>query len=175
MKKFFTGSICSYILCCLLLLASVLYVHKCKDTWGWNIAWDVSGYYMYLPGIFYDDLGELHNQQYIIDTYHPCGNDLNQFLSPTGKYIIKYSGGMAVMYLPGFLIGHLYAKLGNYPVDGFSMPYQFSMSMYSLLVAFTGLWFARKLLLKYFSEWSYSAYLIQHCFCHQLPELCYGQ
>ena len=56
------------------------------------------------------------------------------------------------MYLPGFIAGHVYAKLANYPVDGFSYPYQFSMAMYSLLVTLFGLWLCRKLLLKYFSD-----------------------
>lgn len=152
MKGFFTASVSTYVLCCLMLLSTAVYINKIEYPWFNTMSWDVTGYYLYLPGIFYDNLGELNNRQYIIDTYHLCGNGLDIHRGPKGKFIIKYSSGMAVMYLPAFAIGHLYAKLGNYPVDGFSPPYQYAVTFYSVLIAFIGLWFARKILLKYFSE-----------------------
>lgn len=153
MKRDDSLSFFTFLFSCLFLLTVSFVVSKWND---WEsqklITWDSSGYYMYLPGFFYDDLGELHNHQYIIDTYKPCGNFLNEHRSPIGKYVIKYSCGMAILYLPGFTAGHIYAKLGNYPVDGFSFPYQFCMAMYSVLVSMIGLWLCRKLLLKYFSD-----------------------
>ena len=146
-------SLAAFVFSCLFLLTVSFLVSKWDD---WEsqklITWDSSGYYMYLPGFFYDDLGKLNNHQYIIDQYKPCGDFLNEYKSPIGKYVIKYSGGMALMYLPGFAAGHVYAKLAHYPVDGFSHPYQFCMGMYSLLISFLGLWFARKVLLNYFSD-----------------------
>lgn len=146
-------SLAAFVFSCLFLLTVSFLVSKWDD---WEsqklITWDSSGYYMYLPGFFYDDLGNLNNHQYIIDQYKPCGNYLNEYKSPIGKYVIKYSSGMAIMYLPGFAAGHLYAKLAHYPVDGFSHPYQFCMAIYSLLISFLGLWFIRKILLKYFSD-----------------------
>lgn len=137
----------------LFLITVSLYVSKWND-WGPQklITWDCSGYYMYLPGFFYDNLGELRNHQYIIDQYQPCGNSLNEHISPIGKYVIKYSAGMSIMYLPGFAAGHIWANLGGYAVDGFSCPYQISMALYSLLFSFVGLWLSRILLLRYFKD-----------------------
>jgi hypothetical protein len=157
-------SLFAFVFCCLFLTSTSFYVSKWKD-WGSQalISWDISGYYLYLPGIFYDDLGKLHQRQYIIDTYHPCGNDLYAYWGPKGNYIIKYSSGMAIMYLPGFTIGHIWAKTAGYPVDGFSYPYQFSMAMYSLLVSFLGLWLARILLLKFFEDITVAIALVALC------------
>jgi hypothetical protein len=147
-------SLAVLLFCCLFLTA----LSFCAQKWNqWQsqklIAWDISGYYMYLPGLFYTpSLGQLENRQYVIDTYHPCGNEFYANKCPTGNFIIKYSSGMALMYLPGFIAGHIYAKAAGYPVDGFSYPYQFTMAMYSLLISFLGLWISRKVLLLYFED-----------------------
>lgn len=162
----FRKSLLSFVVCCVLLGAVSQFVWKWHETTNKRlIAWDISGYYMYLPFLFYDDLGKHHNRQYIIDTYHPSENGMEAFLNPeTGNYIIKYSSGMAVMYLPGFAAGHLYAKAAGYPVDGYSYPYQFCMAMYSLLVAFIGLWLIRKVLLNYFTDTAVAIVLLILCF-----------
>lgn len=146
-------SLVGFIFSSVFVIAVSFWVHK-WDAWESQklITWDCAGYYLYLPGVFYDNLGELNNRQYIIDTYHPSGSGFSDHIGPTGKHVIKYSCGMAILYLPGFIAGHIYATLGSYPVDGFSFPYQFSMGMYSLLVTILGLWLCRKLLLKYFSD-----------------------
>src|SRR5688572_1848119 len=145
--SFKNTSLLAFVICCIILTALSFTVKP----WGKPgrqsfIVWDNSGYYMYLPGIFYDDLGKLNNQQYIIDTYHPCGNYLNQSGCSKGNTIIKYSCGMAIMYLPGFIAGHFAAKMLGFPVDGFSFPYQLAMNLYSLIVCFFGLWISRKIL-----------------------------
>jgi hypothetical protein len=146
-------SFTALIFACLFLVATAFFIERWNWVGSWSlISWDVSGYYMYLPAFFYDDPAVQHNQQYIIHTYHPCNDFLCAHIGPTGKYVMKYSCGMAITYLPGFAVGHLVAKLGGYPVDGYSWPYQFSMAMYSLLVAFIGLWLCRKVLLKYFQD-----------------------
>ena len=58
------------------------------------------------------------------------------------------------MYLPFFMIGHLVAIWSDYPIDGFSYPYQVAISWGSLLIAIIGLYFLRKNL-KYFFEDTY--------------------
>ncbi len=149
----------------LFLTATAFYVQK-WDAWGSQklISWDISGYYLYLPGFFYSNLGDLPQRQYIIDTYHPCsGDDIYAYKCPTGKYIIKYSSGMAILYVPGFVVGHIWAKIGHYPVDGFSYPYQFSMAMYSLLISFIGLWLIRKVLLRHFKDKAVTIVLLSLC------------
>lgn len=166
MGTIYKRSLLSFVVCCILLGSVSEYVwmwSKKQDTW--LITWDISGYYMYLPFLFYDDLGKQHNRQYIIDTYRPVADRLESYPSPeTGNYINKYSSGMAVMYLPGFAAGHIYAKLAGYPVDGFSFPYQYSMAMYSLLVAFIGLWLIRRVLLYYFNDTTVAIALLVLCF-----------
>jgi hypothetical protein len=127
------------------------------------MGWDVSGYYLYLPSIFYDDLGKVHKRQYIIDTYHPCGNNLEVYPCPNGNYIMKYSSGMAIMYMPGFLAGHFVTQYTHYPRDGFSYPYGVCMAFYSLLIALIGLWFMRKVLLIYFSDTITAIALVALC------------
>ncbi|MBK9731555.1 MAG: hypothetical protein IPO83_09725 [Chitinophagaceae bacterium] len=117
-----------------------------------TLSWDVMGYYLYLPSYFYDDISKLHNLQHILDTYHPVDGFGNAFQLPSGNYMMKYSIGMALMYLPFFGVAHLWAHAGGYAVDGFSYPYQVMISFGSILVAWIGLWFARKNLLKHFDD-----------------------
>ena len=117
-----------------------------------TISWDVMGYYLYLPSFFYDDIRQLHQLPYILEKYHPVNGFSNAFQLPNGNYLMKYSMGMSLMYLPFFGIAHLWALTGNYAVDGFSFPYQVMISFGSILVAWIGLWFARKNLLKFFDD-----------------------
>lgn len=65
---------------------------------------------------------------------------------------MKYASGQALQFLPWFLVAHTLAKPLGYPADGFSPPYQIAISWGSLLVAFLGLWVARRNLLFYFSD-----------------------
>jgi hypothetical protein len=119
-----------------------------------TISWDVSGYYMYLPAIFiYKDLRECKFGPEIIEKYKPSPEFDQVFRHESGNVVMKYSIGQAVMYAPFFAIAHAWAVLSPaYPADGFSFPYQFMISMGSLLVAILGLYFLWKILLVYFSD-----------------------
>lgn len=119
------------------------------------LSWDVFGYYLYLPLTFiYKDLGI--NDYTIIDTviskYHNTATFYQGIHLESGQWLIKYSSGMALMYLPFFLIGHLLAYFFSYPLDGFSVPYQYSILLGSLLYSFIGIIFLRKILLNYFND-----------------------
>lgn len=117
-----------------------------------TISWDVAGYYLYLPAVFiYGDLKQLSFGEEMLAKYHSAP-ELSAFPHPSGNRVIKYSGGQALQFLPWFLAGHAGAKLLGYPADGFSLPYQFAISMGSLLMAMLGLWFLRKTLLRFFSD-----------------------
>ncbi|MFI5134446.1 MAG: hypothetical protein ACHQD9_01205 [Chitinophagales bacterium] len=116
-----------------------------------TITWDKFGYYLYLPTFFYDDPGKVNNFQHLIHTYNP-GGDYQAMKAPNGNFIMKYSSGMAVMYLPGFIVGHVAASLFNYPVDGMSLPYQVALNFESLLIAILGLVLLRKILKKFFFD-----------------------
>ena len=118
-----------------------------------TISWDVSGYYFYLPSfLIYKDLKQLKFSEQIIQSYHPSPQMDQAYLHESGNYVMKYSVGMALMYLPFFLLGHLFALISHFEADGFSIPYQFSIFYGSLLVCFLGLWYLRKILIQHFRD-----------------------
>ena len=119
------------------------------------LSWDVFGYYLYLPATFiYHDLGlkDFSWLQHILDTYKPTIGFYQAYMGPAGDYILKYTMGMSVAYSPFFFIGHIYALLSGFPADGFSLPYQVSVAFGSVIIAITGIWIFRRVLLKFFSE-----------------------
>jgi hypothetical protein len=122
---------------------------------GAVISWDVSGYYLYLPAtIIHHDLKELRFHEQMLRDYAPTPNFQQAFRHPaSGHYVMKYSAGMALQYLPFFLLAHALATPLGYPADGFSMPYQMAILLASLLVATLGLWLVRRALLPRFGEW----------------------
>lgn len=144
----------SFLVCALALTAGAFcYYPKWRQpNTEATLSWDVAGYYLYLPAVFiYGDLKKLSFGEAMLEKYHGAP-ELSAFQHPGGNRVIKYSSGQALQYLPWFLCGHFGAKLLGYPADGFSLPYQFAISMGSLLVAMLGLWFLRKILLRYFSD-----------------------
>lgn len=138
-----------------MLVASLVYYPRWQHS-GTEaaISWDVSGYYWYLPSLFiYHDIKHQSFKDSILNHYGPTGTDFQQAaLLPNGNYVLKYSSGMAVMYLPFFAAGHIAAHLLGYPPDGFSPPYQFSIQFGGLLIALLGIWILRKVLLLYYSD-----------------------
>ena len=72
---------------------------------------------------------------------------------------------MAVIYMPAFWAGHLYALASDeYPADGFSAPYQLAVLFYSLFLVGLGLFFLRKLGLVYFSDKIVALAIVILCF-----------
>jgi hypothetical protein len=117
-----------------------------------TISWDVSGYYFYLPSIFiYKDLKQQKFKAAITEKYNPTPDPYQSYQHRSGNLVMKYSGGMALLYLPFFTIAHLIAKPLGYPADGFSLPYQVTLGIGSLLVSLVGLYFLRRILIRYFS------------------------
>mgnify|MGYP001386812175 FL=1 len=136
-------------------LAGFLYYPKWKiDNTEATISWDVSGYYMYLPAIFiYKDLKSCSFKDSIMAKYHPTPDFQQAFIHKSGNYVMKYSSGQAIMLSPAFFIADIYCHLFHkYPRDGFSLPYQFSVWAWCLLISFLGLFILRKILLYYFSD-----------------------
>lgn len=124
-----------------------------KDTEA-TISWDVSGYYMYLPATFiYKDLKKCGFREELIKKYKPTRDFHQAFRYTNGNFVMKYPIGMAIQYMPAFMLAHSYCKItGQYPADGFSFPYQLMISLGSFFVALLGLYFLRKILLVYFSD-----------------------
>lgn len=120
-----------------------------------TISWDVSGYYLYLPAIFiYNDLKKCEFLDDVLEKYNPTPEVQQGYRHATsGNFVIKYSIGQALVYSPYFFIGHVWAKLSTeYPADGFSLPYQISISMGALLISVIGLLILYSVLKIYFSK-----------------------
>ncbi|MTB50775.1 glycosyltransferase family 39 protein [Lewinella sp. W8] len=119
-----------------------------------TISYDVSGYYMYLPAIFiYGDVKRVAFLEDVIEQYRPTSDPYQVFTHESGNRVMKYSIGQAVMYTPFFLVAHGWASLSaSHPADGFSLPYQFMISLGSLVVSFLGLYWLMVLLRSYFRD-----------------------
>lgn len=147
-------SLLSWLIGCLFLLVVSFFYSRweIKHT-ECTLGWDVSGYYLYLPAfLIYDDPAELKFMDNIMKEYKPTPELMQAYKHENGNYIMKYSAGMSLMYLPGFLVGHSFAKWLDYPIDGFSKPYQAAIYFWSLFIAMVGFWFSRKNLLHFFSD-----------------------
>jgi hypothetical protein len=71
----------------------------------------------------------------------------------TNHAFYKTTMGMAIMYSPGFFVGHAIAKYQGVFANGYTEPYQWAIRWLSIIYALLGLWFCRKSLLYFFNEW----------------------
>ncbi len=127
--------------------------------------WDAFGYYIYLPAIFiYHDYKELKWLPEIDKKYGVTGgNGIQALKADNGNYAFKYLGGVAILEIPFFFIGHEIAPHYGYPPDGFSPPYQYAISLGVMLYCFAGIFLLRKILLRYFSEIAAAITLLAVC------------
>jgi hypothetical protein len=119
-----------------------------------ELAWDIFGYYLYLPATFIHhdfmltDISWVHE---IMNT-HKISDTLYQLsIGPENtKYFFLM--GMSILYSPFFFVGHLIALATDSPADGFSAPYQYSIALGTLFYTLIGLHYFRKILLIYFND-----------------------
>lgn len=117
-----------------------------------TISWDVAGYYCYLPAVFINhDLFTLEKTRASTIEYG-CqeGDFYSAQLQPNHKYIMKYSMGNAILYLPFFMVAHVVATCFHFNADGFSIPYQAGVSWGCLIYALLSLWLLFNILIQYF-------------------------
>ena len=123
------------------------------------LSYDVFGYYLYLPTTFlFQDLG-LENKEVIVQLIEQYKSTSSFYqVNPTegGLFVMKYSMGMAFMYFPFFLLGWLGAILFEYPIDGFSAPFQLAIFIGGITYSIIGLWFTAKVL-NHFFNWKTAA------------------
>ncbi len=139
----------------LFLVAAVIVILNFRESPYGLISWDQFGYYLYLPLAFiYHDLGitDYSLIETLMDKYQPVDYFYQGVLIGDGSYVLRYTAGLAFLYAPGFFIGHLFAWLLNYPMDGFSLPYQYSVMLTSMAFLFLGLYCLRLVLLRFFSD-----------------------
>lgn len=119
------------------------------------IAWDSFGYYLYLPQLLIhndlalkdmDTLKKRMEGNITTSTFYQA----NQM--PDGRWQLRYTSGMAIMYLPGFVAGHAMAVLSDADAHGYSQPYHRAILWWSLLVSAVGIWVLRAVLLRFFND-----------------------
>lgn len=106
------------------------------------IAWDGFGYFLYLPLLFiHNDLGMTDPAivQGMFATYAPSDTFYQAHLAPTGYWVIRYTPGLALLHMPGFLVAHALAAPLGYAADGLSLPYQVAVLITSLCCLWVGL------------------------------------
>ncbi len=118
---------------------------------------DAPSFYAYLPAaIVYKDL-----KLNFIDKDPAYFKDKIWFYRiEDGRKLIKHPIGFSLVMSPFFLAGHVYAKLSGAVVDGYSMPYQNFMSLGVFIYLAIGLYYLRKVLLRWFSEGAVALTLI---------------
>lgn len=119
------------------------------------IAWDVYGYYLYLPATFiYNDLG-LENKEWINKTrekYNPSSTFYQVADGKENKKVIIYNIGYAIINAPGFFIANSLASPLGYEKDGFSKPYQLALLFTAFLFSVFGIFLLREISLSFFSD-----------------------
>jgi hypothetical protein len=113
------------------------------------IEWDVKSYYAYLPAFFiHHDL----SLEFIKENPNEYSKWIWPVTTETGKKCIVTSMGLSFLYMPFFLIAHLIAGFTGYAQDGYTVPYAFMLHFSALFYVMVGLFYLRKLLLKFFNQ-----------------------
>ncbi len=110
---------------------------------------DPFSYYGYLPAaIIKQDL----KFSFLNTDKESYFNTMWLHVLPDGTRYSKMSIGMAILWLPFFLLGHVYALMSHHVPDGFSPPYMFMLCLSALVYTFIGCVFLGKILRRYFSD-----------------------
>jgi glycosyltransferase involved in cell wall biosynthesis len=113
------------------------------------IEWDAISYYAYLPAAFIHhdlslDFADGYNGPYKLIVWPERG--------PEGKYVIKTTMGLSMLWMPFFLSGHAVALITGADAGGYSEPYKFFLLVSALVFLLTGLIFLRRILLEHVSD-----------------------
>lgn len=124
-QRLFSPSLAILLLIWLLLAIGIF-----QDTSRTRFTWDSFGYQLYLPAawVHHDpllkDLGWVDQAR--MD--HDASGTLYQISTlENGARVDKYPMGLAVLWSPWFVAGHLIAKVTGQPQDGYSPPYDLSV------------------------------------------------
>ncbi|MEZ4760053.1 MAG: hypothetical protein R2810_09715 [Flavobacteriales bacterium] len=138
------------------LLVGGVVVQVIQRPWTTPIAWDGFGYHLYLQLTFiHDDLGmnDPATIEGIFRDHHPSDTFYQAHRAPTGNMVIRYTPGLALIHLPGFLVAHAVALGSDHPADGLSFPYQVAVTCTAILFLFLGLWWTLQFLRRFFEPW----------------------
>ncbi len=116
--------------------------------WDKTIGSDGKGYYAYLPAIFvYHDLNYSFVENYEQEHYQVTEDFFEFRQEVNGSIVNKYFPGVAILWIPFFLLAHLFCLFAGFPADGYSLPYQYAISFAAIFYLWLGLKFLEKYLL----------------------------
>ncbi len=129
--------------------------------WDRSINSDGKGYYAYLPAFFiYHDLTYKFVESYEEKYYPPDRSVFKEFrIQSDGKTINKCFPGLAILWLPFFLIAHLLSSFLGFPMDGYSLLYQYAISIAALFYLWLGCRFLMKLLTRSGTSFKVAAFI----------------
>jgi len=140
------------LLCVTLLIALMTGVMLEEKHWNDEkrvIEWDAISYYAYLPAAFiYNDLSLSFSDNY----QGPHNFTVWPEKGPGGKYVIKTTMGLSILWSPFFLAGHGAALLTGADAGGYSPPYKFFLLVSALFFLAVGLIYLRRILLLHSSD-----------------------
>ncbi len=121
---------------------------------------DGKGYYAYLTAIFiYQDLDYNFIDEYEMKYYAP-GSYFN-FKREIGDDVANVTfAGVAVLWVPFFLVAHVSSMVMGYPTDGYAPLYQYAIGFAAVFYLFLALWGIKKLL-ELYSVKKYHIILVQ--------------
>jgi len=137
----------------LILILSLLgffIIKKPYYEWDRVINSDGKGYYAYLPALFiYNDLEYKFVDEYEAKYYPGDRKVFKEFrYNYKGETVNKTFSGLAILWLPFFLIAHIFSMLSGFEADGYSLPYQYSIGLATIFYCWLGLKVLVSLLIK---------------------------
>ncbi len=107
------------------------------------ITWDVYGYYAYLPAVLtYGAEDNFNFTKEHFSTYQISSSNYQVADAVDGRMAPIYTGGMALLWTPGYVLASLAAKLHPaWPADGLSPPYQWAIIVGSWISLLFGVYF----------------------------------
>ena len=136
---------------CAFVIFSILFFYSLSSVKLHNatsvINSDVTAYYTYLPAVFiYQDV-EL---KFINNLPNVWYQNIWRYKTKTDKSALKMTSGLAILYLPFFLLGHLLATVLEYPPNGYSIPYAIMLLVAGIFYTSAAFYYTGRLLAKYF-------------------------
>lgn len=134
------------------IILTISYIEVAQKMWTKErrvVFWDVKSYYAYLPAIV------LHHDPLFdfVEDYPEVYRDKFWFeIAENGNRVIITSMGLAILYSPFFILGHIFAYILEFETSGYSPPYFFFMLLGSLFYVSLGFFTLRKVLLNYYSD-----------------------
>ena len=143
----------NYLSAIAIVIAVLFFVRNVQYVKRWEepnspIQWDVISYYEYLPAIF------IHHDWSLsfLDQHPELEGKFWHSEGPDNSRVIRTSMGMALLYLPFFLLGHIAAYTLGYSVDGFSDPYEIALIYGSIICCTVALLILRNIFKRYVSD-----------------------